>query len=179
VDDGVDHGVVDDHARTLTARPLLKAGDRFRSTCSVAAVDLGVTHLAWVATDTEASAAFYSKFADLRVVHRRGSHDGAGEILWLADGIHRFALVLLPGSGPIPTLGAANHLGVAVPSREEVDARCARAVAEGWTCMGPTDSGPPVGYWAVIEDPDGHALELSYGQEVGLAALPFSSRSSS
>jgi hypothetical protein len=26
----------------------------------------------------------------------------------------------------------------------------------------------PVGYWALLRDPDGHALELSYGQEVGL-----------
>jgi hypothetical protein len=33
---------------------------------------------------------------------------------------------------------------------------------------GPTNSGPPVGYWAFLRDPDGHSLELSYGQEVGL-----------
>ena len=33
--------------------------------------------------------------------------------------------------------------------------------------QGPFDSGPPVGYWAIIPDPDGHNLELSYGQEVG------------
>jgi hypothetical protein len=25
-----------------------------------------------------------------------------------------------------------------------------------------------VGYWAVVVDPDGHNLELSHGQEVGL-----------
>ena len=34
--------------------------------------------------------------------------------------------------------------------------------------LGPVDSGPPVGYWAYIVDPDGHNLEISYGQEVGL-----------
>ena len=33
----------------------------------------------------------------------------------------------------------------------------------------PNDYGPPVGYWAYIVDPDGHNLEISYGQEVGLA----------
>ena len=33
---------------------------------------------------------------------------------------------------------------------------------------GPDDAGPPVGYWAFLRDPDGHTLELSYGQEVGL-----------
>ncbi len=35
--------------------------------------------------------------------------------------------------------------------------------------LGPTDSPYPVGYWALISDPDDHTLELSYGQEVALA----------
>jgi hypothetical protein len=26
-----------------------------------------------------------------------------------------------------------------------------------------------VGYWALLRDPDGHNLELSYGQQVALA----------
>jgi hypothetical protein len=30
----------------------------------------------------------------------------------------------------------------------------------------PEDSGPPVGYWALIRDPDGHTLEIAYGQDV-------------
>ena len=30
------------------------------------------------------------------------------------------------------------------------------------------DSGYPVGYWALISDPDGHTLEIAYGQEVAL-----------
>jgi hypothetical protein len=34
---------------------------------------------------------------------------------------------------------------------------------------GPFDYGPPVGYWAFLRDPDGHTLEVSHGQEVGLA----------
>ena len=33
----------------------------------------------------------------------------------------------------------------------------------------PVDSGYPAGYWAFIKDPGRHNLELSYGQEVGLA----------
>jgi predicted lactoylglutathione lyase len=57
---------------------------------------------------------------------------------------------------------------VGCESREEVDARCARAADEGREVVGPFDSGPPVGYWAIVQDPDGHNLELSFGQEVGL-----------
>lgn len=43
------------------------------------------------------------------------------------------------------------------------------ARAEGRLRMGPTESGYPVGYWALLSDPDGHTLELSFGQEVWLA----------
>jgi predicted lactoylglutathione lyase len=61
-----------------------------------------------------------------------------------------------------------SHLGVGCESRAEVDRQCAAAAAEGRVVLGPFDSGPPVGYWGMIRDPDGHNLELSYGQEVGL-----------
>jgi len=36
----------------------------------------------------------------------------------------------------------------------------------------PRDDGPPVGIWAFLQDPDGHTLELSYGQEIGLTSAP-------
>ena len=52
-------------------------------------------------------------------------------------------------------------------SRDEVDRRVAEARAEGIAVDGPHDSGPPVGYWAILPDPDGHHLELAFGQEVG------------
>jgi predicted enzyme related to lactoylglutathione lyase len=55
-----------------------------------------------------------------------------------------------------------------VTSRDDVDARCERARADGRGVFGPLDAGPPVGYWAYIVDPDGHNLEISFGQEVGL-----------
>ena len=45
--------------------------------------------------------------------------------------------------------------------------------------LGPIDSGEPVGYWAFLSDPDGHTLELAFGQEVGLTvagAAPLPSR---
>ena len=61
-----------------------------------------------------------------------------------------------------------SHLGVGCETRAEVDRRCGLARDEGRTVLGPHDSGPPVGYWAFITDPDGNNLELSHGQEVGL-----------
>jgi hypothetical protein len=41
-------------------------------------------------------------------------------------------------------------------------------IREGRLLNGPRDAGPPIGYVAFIRDPDGHTLEVSFGQEVGL-----------
>ncbi len=49
-----------------------------------------------------------------------------------------------------------------------MDRLVAEAQAEGRTVLGPTDSPYPVGYWALISDPDEHTLEVSFGQEVAL-----------
>ncbi len=46
-----------------------------------------------------------------------------------------------------------------------VDDNAARAA--GHEVLGPLDHGPPVGYWGIVVDPDGHNLELAHGQEVG------------
>jgi catechol 2,3-dioxygenase-like lactoylglutathione lyase family enzyme len=59
-----------------------------------------------------------------------------------------------------------SHLGVACETREKVDRLCSEAESEGLLLNGPNDSEPPVGYSAYIRDPDGHTLEISYGQEV-------------
>jgi hypothetical protein len=49
-----------------------------------------------------------------------------------------------------------------------VDALVARARREGILVQHATDSGPPVGYWALIRDPDGNILEVAHGQDVAL-----------
>ena len=67
-----------------------------------------------------------------------------------------------------PVLSPLAHLGVGCPSREHMDTLCDRARSSGVLIKEPQDSGYPVGYWAFLRDPDGHTLELSVGQEVGL-----------
>ena len=129
------------------------------------AADLGLTHVALPVHDVDASAAFYARFADMEVVHRRVDH-GVG-VIWLSDLTRPFVVVLLQ-TDVTHVLGGWAHLGVAVDSRDEVDRRVADAVDSGYTVSGPYDEGPPVGYWAIVADPDGHHLELAYGQEVGV-----------
>ena len=65
-------------------------------------------------------------------------------------------------------LAGFNHIGVGCASREAVDQLCAQAREDGCLALGPTDSGYPVGYWAFLRDPDGHQLEISFGQDVGV-----------
>jgi catechol 2,3-dioxygenase-like lactoylglutathione lyase family enzyme len=57
---------------------------------------------------------------------------------------------------------------VGCASRDDIDRLCERARSEDVLLRGPSDYGPPVGYWAFIRDPDGHTLEISHGQEVAL-----------
>lgn len=131
-----------------------------------ARVDVGATHLALVASDLDRSISFYQRFAGMKPVHER-SDPGGGRVVWLSDLTRPFVLVLIEGRVEARLAGFC-HLGVGCASRAEVDRLAAAARAEGCLAMGPTDSGEPVGYWAFLRDPDGHHLELSYGQEVGL-----------
>ncbi len=130
--------------------------------------DVGFTHVALSVTDLDASLAFYDRYAGLAPVHERTDPDTGLRVAWLSDRRRPFVLVLIEGTSAEPVLRPFAHLGVACATREEVDALCDRARADGVLVREPEDSGPPVGYWAFLRDPDGHSLELSFGQEVGL-----------
>ncbi|RJG06783.1 VOC family protein [Noviherbaspirillum cavernae] len=122
--------------------------------------DLGLTHVALPAVSLDASIAFYARYASMKVVHQR--HD----VVWLSDLTRAFAIVLIKASSVPHPLQPCAHLGVGVASRDEVDRLCALAGEEGCLLREPQDYGPPVGYWALIRDPDGHTLEVAHGQEV-------------
>jgi len=125
--------------------------------------DLGLTHVALPVENLEASVAFYAAYANMNVVHRRP------QVVWLGDGTRPFVIVLIETGAVDSPLRPLAHLGVACASREDVDRLCEKARSEGVLLSGPEDDGPPVGYWAFLRDPDGHTLEVSYGQDVELA----------
>lgn len=125
--------------------------------------DVGLTHVALPVRDLAASIDFYARYARMQVVHRREG------VVWLSDRTRPFVIVLIESRSVEPALRPDAHLGVACESRAEVDRLCALARAEKVLVSGPQDYGPPVGYWAFLADPDGHTLELSHGQDVGLA----------
>jgi catechol 2,3-dioxygenase-like lactoylglutathione lyase family enzyme len=131
-------------------------------------IDRGLTHVALPVTDMAASLHFYERYAEMRVVHRRRDAATNTDVTWISDGTRPFVIVLIETGEVKHPLLPISHLGVGLASREAVDALAERARAEGRPVWGPTDSPAPVGYWALISDPDDHTLEISYGQEVAL-----------
>ncbi len=130
--------------------------------------DTGLTHLALPVRNADATAAFYARYAGLRVAHRRV--DAGTTVVWLADGVRPFVVVAIEHEPVSPQLaGAYAHLGVGCADRGSLDATVAQARADGVTVDGPFDTGPPIGYWAILHDPDGHQLELSVGQDISAA----------
>lgn len=130
--------------------------------------DLGLTHIALQVSDLDRSLDFYARYAGMSVVHQRTDAQVGSRVAWITDHTRPFVIVLMETTPVTTVLAAFAHLGVGCESRAEVDRLCAQARAEGVLLEGPNDFGYPVGYWAFLRDPDGHTLEISHGQEIGL-----------
>ena len=131
--------------------------------------DRGLTHIALPVTDMEKSLDFYRRYASMQVVHRRTNEAGTGDVVWISDRTRPFVIVLLTDDSVEHPLLPFAHMGVACETREEIDRLSKLAESENILLKGPTDSGEPVGYWCFIRDPDGHTLELSFGQNTAIA----------
>ena len=131
--------------------------------------DLGFTHVALPVTEIDRSVAFYAKYAGMQVVHRRTDATVGNTVVWLSDGTRPFVIVLIEAPEVRSPLVPIAHLGVGCASRAEVDRLVSEAKGEGRPTIGPIDAPYPVGYFALVSDPDQHTLEISHGQEVGLA----------
>ncbi|MEA5626437.1 VOC family protein [Nostoc sp. UHCC 0251] len=128
--------------------------------------DLGFTHIALAVSDVDASISFYAKYAQMTVVHHRIDQATQSDVAWISDLTRPFVIVLIKVPKVEGALLPQSHLGVAYQNRGEIDRLCNEAHAEGILLDGPNDWGYPVGYWAYLRDPDGHTLEISYGQEI-------------
>uniref|UniRef100_B8HMQ3 Glyoxalase/bleomycin resistance protein/dioxygenase n=1 Tax=Cyanothece sp. (strain PCC 7425 / ATCC 29141) TaxID=395961 RepID=B8HMQ3_CYAP4 len=128
--------------------------------------DLGFTHVALPVRDLDKSLAFYARYAGMEAVHRRTDPGSGADVAWITDRTRPFVIVLLEKPEVDHQLLPPAHLGVACESRERVDQLCELARQEGCLRDGPADAGSPIGYWAFIADPDGHTLEITFGQEV-------------
>ena len=58
------------------------------------------------------------------------------------------------------------HIGIEVPSRDEVERIAEIGRAEGCLAWPPTDLPDPIGYVCAVTDPDGNVIEISHNQGV-------------
>ncbi|GAB4350336.1 MAG: VOC family protein [Gammaproteobacteria bacterium] len=136
-----------------------------------------LTHLALHVRDLDACVDFYRRFCGMRIVHERAGK--GSRIVWLAEPGRETELifVLLPG-GPGRERADTDygHIGFAVASREEVDRVAEAARREGCLLWEPREEPYPVGYYCGVLDPDGNAVEFSYGQPLGPGAEQYDER---
>jgi catechol 2,3-dioxygenase-like lactoylglutathione lyase family enzyme len=87
-------------------------------------IDVGFTHIALSATDLDRSIDFYSKFANMCVIHERIDAETAVRVIWLSDKTRPFVIVLLENKNPDTILKPLSHLGVGCVSKEALDTLC-------------------------------------------------------
>lgn len=143
-----------------------------------------LTHIALPVRDLEATLAFYDRFTDLAVIHRRVDDETGLRTAWLAnerdrtsDGAARFVIVLIEGKLPTNITGdieerygfltSISHLGLSLDTREEVDRIAEMAREAGCLLLGPMYRNEVVGYICIVTDPDGNNLEFSVDQVLG------------
>ena len=118
-------------------------------------------HVAILASDAKASAAFYCEWAGMEVIHERDD----GEVCWVRSKDDPSGLIIvILGLGAENERGNMEHFGFHVSSRANVDDIAQRARAAGILVNEPRYDGPVVGYFCEIRDPDGNKLEFSCEQ---------------
>jgi catechol 2,3-dioxygenase-like lactoylglutathione lyase family enzyme len=133
------------------------------------------THIALCVKDIDASIAWYQRFTHLTLLQRGEDKDGMNA--WLGDKStpdSPFILVLgqfFEGHDPFAPathhpMAPFSHIGIEVPTKEEVDEIAARAKSENCLALGPVQMHKQIGYVCFIKDPDGNTIEYSYDQGV-------------
>ncbi|MGH7819383.1 MAG: VOC family protein [Candidatus Binatia bacterium] len=126
-----------------------------------------LTHVALWTRDMEKAIAFYRRFCGLEIVHDRREPNSV-RVVWVGETPKRprFVIVRIEGVFESSAPNALAHFGFSCVSRQDVDARAAMARAEGVLEMEPRDAGPIVGYYCIVNDPDGNSVEFSHGQTI-------------
>jgi catechol 2,3-dioxygenase-like lactoylglutathione lyase family enzyme len=133
-----------------------------------------LTHIALHVRDIEACIAFYRDYCGLEPIHGRGGEGGGKRVVWLGGAErNRSAVIVLLSGGRERNQDFArdfSHLGFACDSRAEVEEIAERAKAEGRLVWPVRDDAYPAGTYCGVADPEGNAVEFSFGQPLGPGA---------
>jgi lactoylglutathione lyase len=137
------------------------------------------THVAIPVSDPDKAIEFYTSLTPLVVVARNEDENGRGA--WLSNDKQvedPFVLVIAeflpniarrfgrePGQ-PQATLAPFAHIGIELPTKEDVDEVARRAREMGVLDWEPQWMAPHIGYICSARDPDGNVVEFSYDQKV-------------
>ena len=129
------------------------------------------THIAIPSADLDATIEWYERFTPLRLLTRREDVDG--QSAWLShEGQidNPFVLVIVmfwkDKGRAQPMLAPFAHIGIEMPSRDDVDRIAELGREAGCLAWPATDMPPPVGYICAVTDPDGNVIEISHNQGV-------------
>ncbi|MEM1335896.1 MAG: VOC family protein [Actinomycetota bacterium] len=133
------------------------------------------THVAFRVKNIDETIAWYTEFTPLELLDKRQDDDGFGAWLGHSD-TNEFPFVLVfvqffdghdPfGDAPIATLSPFAHIGIELPTKDDVDEVAARGQERGCLSMPTTWMPPPIGYICMLKDPDGNNVEFSFDQGV-------------
>lgn len=132
-----------------------------------------LTHIALHVRDIAACVEFYTVFCGLTQVHERRDPESDSRVVWLAEPgrEEEFIYVLISGGpGRDQAEKDYSHAGFAMESRQAVDAVAKKARAANCLIWEPREEPYPVGYYCGVRDPDGNAVEFSFGQPLGPGA---------
>jgi catechol 2,3-dioxygenase-like lactoylglutathione lyase family enzyme len=137
------------------------------------------THVALPVSDLDRAIEFYTTLTPLVVVARNEDENGRGA--WLSNEKQvedPFVLVIAeflpevarrfgqePGR-PHATLSPFAHIGIELPTKEDVDRVAERAREMGVLTWEPQWMAPHIGYICAAKDPDGNVIEFSFDQKV-------------
>ena len=133
------------------------------------------THIALRVKDIDATIDWYTQYTPMELLAKREDADGYGAWLGMSDMVDNPCLLVVAqffeghdpfASAPHAVLAPFAHLGVEVPTQEEVDAMAKRGEESGCLAMPPTMMPPPIGYICMLRDPDGNTVEYSWDQGV-------------
>lgn len=130
------------------------------------------THVALPCCNLEATIAWYEQFTPLRLLQRREDADGVSAWIGQPDMVDKPFIIVLVSffrdqpNGPQPMLAPFAHLGIELPTKEEVDAVAELGRAAGCLAWEPQQLPQPIGYVCALTDPDGNMVEFSYDQGV-------------
>lgn len=137
------------------------------------------THVAIPSTNIDRSVEFYTSLTPMVLVGQ--NKDDSGQSAWLSNPEQvetPFVLVLAQLIPPVAaqfgieegkphrTLGPFAHIGIELPTQEDVDRVAEKAREMGCLAWEPHFQSEHVGYICAVTDPDGNVIEFSHNQKV-------------